>query len=50
MSQSQAVQFALAEMQTDLQMARAFLNDLIVAHVENQSVVIETSMAKFKIF
>jgi acyl-CoA dehydrogenase len=49
MTQSQAVQFALVEMQTDLQMGNAFLNDLVMDHMAKKQVVQQTSMAKFKI-
>jgi len=47
LSTSQAVQFALVEMQTDLRVGSAFLNDLIIDHIEKKDVVKETSMAKF---
>lgn len=49
MTQCQAVQFAFVEMETDFRMGRAFLNDLIMDHVEKRQVVTETSMAKFRI-
>jgi alkylation response protein AidB-like acyl-CoA dehydrogenase len=44
---SQAIQFALVEMETDLRIGTAFLNDLIMAHDLKKQVVAETSMAKF---
>lgn len=44
---SQAVQFILAEMKTDLQVGTAYLNDLILAHTQKDAVVEQTSMAKF---
>ena len=44
---SQAIQFALVEMETDLRVGTAFLNDLIMAHNRREAVVVETSMAKF---
>jgi acyl-CoA dehydrogenase len=49
MTESQAVQFAFVEMETELRMGRAFLNDLIMDHMEKRQVVTETSMAKFRI-
>jgi len=49
MIESQAVQFALVEMETELRMSMAFLNDLIVDHMQRRQVVTETSMAKFHI-
>ena len=49
MSQSQSVQFALVEMATDIKMGRAFLNDLIMDHMAGNQVVVETSMAKFRL-
>ncbi len=47
LASSQAVQFALVEMETDLRIGRAFLNDLIMAHSRNRQVTMETSMAKY---
>ncbi len=44
---SQAIQFALVEMETDLRIGTAFLNDLIMDHYQNEDLTIETSMAKF---
>lgn len=44
---SQAIQFALVEMETDLRVGTAFLNDLILAHCQKGDVTIETSMAKY---
>lgn len=46
---SQAVQFALVEMETELRMGKAFLNDQIMDHMEKRQVVTETSMAKYRI-
>ncbi len=46
---SQAVQFTLVEMETELRMGKAFLNDLILDHIEKREVVTETAMAKFRI-
>jgi acyl-CoA dehydrogenase len=47
LANSQAVQFALVEMETELRIGKAFLNDLITAHSQNQQVTMETSMAKY---
>ena len=44
---SQAVQFALAEMTTELKMIRTFLDELIVDHMQGLDVEMETSMAKY---
>ena len=47
MTENQAIQFALVEMETDLQVGTAFLNDLILAHIKKENVTVQTSMAKF---
>jgi len=47
LASSQAVQFALVEMETELRIGKAFLNDLIMAHSQSQQVTMETSMAKY---
>ena len=44
---SQAVQFALAEMATELRMIRTFLDELVVGHMQGAEVEMETSMAKY---
>ncbi|MBW2593095.1 MAG: acyl-CoA dehydrogenase family protein [Deltaproteobacteria bacterium] len=44
---SQAVQFALVEMATEVKLGRTFLDKLIADHMERQNVIIETSMAKY---
>ena len=44
---SQAVQFALAEMTTELRMIRTFLDELVVDHMQGLDVDMETSMAKY---
>ncbi len=49
MTESQSVRFAFAEMETEFRMSMAFLNDLIMDHMEKKQVVTETSMAKFRI-
>ena len=46
-SKSQAVQFGLIEMATDVKLGRAFVEKLIRDHMEGENVVIETSMAKY---
>jgi acyl-CoA dehydrogenase len=46
-SKSQAVQFALVEMSTEVKLGRTFVDKLITDHVEKKDIVIETSMAKY---
>jgi acyl-CoA dehydrogenase len=46
-SKSQAVQFGLIEMATDVKLGRAFVEKLVRDHMEGENVVIETSMAKY---
>ena len=46
-SKSQAVQFALVEMMTDIKLGRCFVDKLVMDHVEQQNIIIETSMAKY---
>lgn len=46
-AKSQAVQFALVEMATEVKLGRNFTDKLIMDHLEGQNVVIETSMAKY---
>ena len=43
----QAVQFALAEMTTELKLIRTFLDELVVAHMQGVDIEMETSMAKY---
>jgi alkylation response protein AidB-like acyl-CoA dehydrogenase len=47
MSKSQAVQFALVEMTTEVKIGRTFVEKLIAEHMEKKDVIIETSMAKY---
>jgi alkylation response protein AidB-like acyl-CoA dehydrogenase len=47
LSRSQAVQFALVEMATDVKIGRTFIDKLIADHMENRPIIIETSMAKY---
>jgi acyl-CoA dehydrogenase len=47
LSKSQAVQFALVEMTTEVKIGRAFIDKLISDHMEGKDVIIETSMAKY---
>ncbi len=47
LSKSQAVQFALVEMTTDVKLGRTFLDKLVADHVEGLQVIVETSMAKY---
>ncbi|RPH47892.1 MAG: acyl-CoA dehydrogenase [Desulfobacteraceae bacterium] len=46
-SKSQAVQFALVEMSTEVKIGRIFVDKLIADHVEKKSIIIETCMAKY---
>ena len=46
-SKSQAAQFALVEMTTDVKLGRTFVDKLIADHVEKRDIVTETSMAKY---
>jgi acyl-CoA dehydrogenase len=48
LSRSQAVQFALAEMFTEVKMSRTFTEKLVADHMEKKDVVVETSMAKYQ--
>jgi acyl-CoA dehydrogenase len=48
LSKSQAVQFALAEMATEVRMSRTFTDKLVADHMEKKDVVVETSMAKYQ--
>ncbi len=47
LSKSQAVQFALVELSTDVKLGRTFVEKLVADHVENKEIIIETSMAKY---
>ena len=47
LSRSQAVQFALVEMATEVNLGRTFVDKLVVEHVEGNNVIVETSMAKY---
>ena len=47
LSKSQAVQFALVEMTTEVKLGRTFVDKLVADHMEGMNVVIETSMAKY---
>lgn len=47
LSKSQANQFALVEMATDVKLGRAFMEKLVVDHMEGLEIIIETSMAKY---
>ncbi len=47
LSRSQAVQFALVEMATDVNLGRTFVDKLVADHVEGRNVIVETSMAKY---
>jgi alkylation response protein AidB-like acyl-CoA dehydrogenase len=47
LSKSQAVQFALVEMSTDVKLGRTFVEKLVADHIEKREIIIETSMAKY---
>jgi acyl-CoA dehydrogenase len=47
LSKSQATQFAIVEMSTDVKLGQTFVEKLIAEHLNAENVVIETSMAKF---
>ncbi|MFJ7308894.1 acyl-CoA dehydrogenase family protein [Peribacillus frigoritolerans] len=46
-SQFQNTQFKVAEMATEIQIGRSFIDDLIVNHMEGNNVVTQVSMAKW---
>lgn len=48
LSKSQAVQFALAEMATEVKISRVFTEKLLVDHMAGKNVVVEVSMAKYQ--
>ncbi|MBU8917913.1 acyl-CoA dehydrogenase family protein [Bacillus sp. FJAT-29953] len=48
-SQFQNTQFKIVEMATDIEMGRAFLDQLIAEHMEGKNVVTKVSMAKWKL-
>ncbi|WP_045524546.1 acyl-CoA dehydrogenase family protein [Neobacillus niacini] len=48
-SQFQNTQFKIAEMATDVEMGRVFLDQLIAEHMNGQNVVTKVSMAKWKL-
>ncbi|WP_312473362.1 acyl-CoA dehydrogenase family protein [Neobacillus sp.] len=47
--QFQNTQFKMVEMATDIEMGRAFLDQLIAEHIEGKNVVTKVSMAKWKL-
>jgi alkylation response protein AidB-like acyl-CoA dehydrogenase len=47
LSKSQATQFTLVEMATDVKIGRAFMEKLVVEHMDQKDIIVETSMAKF---
>jgi alkylation response protein AidB-like acyl-CoA dehydrogenase len=47
LAKSQAVQFALVEMATEVKLGRTFIDKLVADHMEKENLVIETSMAKY---
>jgi alkylation response protein AidB-like acyl-CoA dehydrogenase len=47
MTKSQAVQFALVEMATEVKLGRIFMEKLVADHIEQQNIIVETAMAKY---
>ena len=47
LSKSQAVQFALVEMSTDVRLGRTFVEKLVADHMEKKEIIADTSMAKY---
>jgi len=47
LTKSQAVQFALVEMATDVKLGRTFVDKLVADHMEKKDIIVETSMAKY---
>ncbi len=47
LTRSQAVQFAIVEMTTQVKLGKTFMEKLCVDHMEGKNVVIDTSMAKY---
>ncbi len=47
LTRSQAVQFALVEMATEVKLGRTFTEKLITDHMAGRNVVVETAMAKY---
>ena len=48
-SQFQNTQFKMAEMATEIEMGRAFLDSLITDHIAGENIVTKVSMAKWKL-
>lgn len=48
-SQFQNTQFKIVEMATEIEMGRAFLDQLIAEHIEGKNIVTKVSMAKWKL-
>ncbi|WP_216830290.1 acyl-CoA dehydrogenase family protein [Alkalihalobacterium elongatum] len=46
-SQFQNTQFKVAEMATEIQLGRTFVDDLVVRHIAGENIVTEVSMAKY---
>ncbi|MDA3918537.1 MAG: acyl-CoA dehydrogenase family protein [Deltaproteobacteria bacterium] len=47
LTRSQAVQFAIVEMTTQVKLGKTFMEKLCVDHMEGKNIVIDTSMAKY---
>mmetsp|Transcript_3066 Transcript_3066/g.1788 ORF Transcript_3066/g.1788 Transcript_3066/m.1788 type:complete len:381 (+) Transcript_3066:6607-7749(+) len=46
-SKSQASQFTIVEMATEVKLGRTFVDKLVADHMEGKNIVVETSMAKY---
>jgi len=46
-TKSQAIQFAIVEMEAEVRIGRTFLDKVIADHMGKKQVIIETSMAKY---
>ncbi|MDY0376103.1 MAG: acyl-CoA dehydrogenase family protein [Desulfobacterium sp.] len=47
LSRSQAVQFALVEMASELRIVRTFMESLVIDHIDGKQIISETSMGKY---
>jgi acyl-CoA dehydrogenase len=47
LSKFQATQFSLVEMATEVKIGRTFVDKLVMEHIAHETVVVETSMAKY---
>jgi acyl-CoA dehydrogenase len=47
LAKSQAIQFALVELATEVKLGRTFTDKLVADHMEGKDIIVETSMAKY---